>query len=80
MKKVNYKTYTYELSDEFMCDIVKADRLGDECYEAWIYRTTYGVKDMMFGVPVKQDSLEEVLDMVDSLWEEYAEGYDEMYS
>lgn len=44
---------------------------------AWLYNANYGIKSLMFGTSVKQDSRDEFLDMVFSNLPYYIEDYAE---
>ena len=46
---------------------------------AWLYNANYGIKSLMFGTSVKQDSRDEFLDMVFSNLPYYIEDYAEEY-
>lgn len=75
MKRANISITTYECG-EYMVDIATTS----DSYEAWIYRKEYGVKDLMFGMPQAQQTLDEFLDIVEANIEDYAKGYDEEYA
>lgn len=46
---------------------------------AWLYNVNYGVKDLMWGEKIGQNSRDEFLDLVFSNLPEYIEGYAEEY-
>ena len=75
MKKSDISITTYECG-EYLVDIVTT---GDS-YEAWIYRKEFGVKDLMFLVQKKQQTLDEFLEIVEANVEDYGENYDEGYA
>lgn len=57
---------------------IEVDESG-ECYEAYIYRNGYGIKELMFGLPKEQQTKEEAIDIILANFEEYAADYDEEY-
>lgn len=61
----------YAYDSEHCIDIVETD----ECYEAWLYAKDYGLKTLMFGVPVDQDSKEGFIQIVQSNAKEYLSIY-----
>lgn len=73
MEKVKVKTSTYKIG-EYMIDIVETD---DE-YEAWIYRSDYGVKHSMIGCDKTQTTRKEFMAVVEATYYEYAMRYDEV--
>lgn len=75
MKQADITITTYECG-EYLVDIVTT---GDS-YEAWIYRKEFGVKDLMFLVQKKQQTLDEFLEIVEANVEDYGENYDEGYA
>lgn len=74
MKQTSITIVTYE-HGEFLVDIVTTS----DTYEAWIYREEYGVKNLMFGVPKEQQTLDVFLEIVAANVEEYGANYDEEY-
>lgn len=61
---------TYELEDGFFCDV---DYKTDGIKELWIYQKDYGIKTLMFGMPIKDR--EELESLIEANWEQYAEIY-----
>ena len=52
MIQANYITTTHNYDGKYLVDIiVKKD---EQCYEAWLYNKDYGVKGLMFGVPMDE--------------------------
>ena len=70
MKKLKFKTYTYEFDNNFYIDIVKSP---DDVYESWIYLKDYGFKMSMFGCFA--NSLEGFIDLVIANIPEYINLY-----
>ena len=68
-------THTYSYDDQYSIDIT----FDGETYEAWLYNNAYGVKDLMFGCPVEQQSFDYFLDMVENSAPEYIETYKDQY-
>lgn len=60
MKKVNFRTETYDIGGGFYVDIVTKN----DTYESWIYNDDYGQKEIMFGCPKEQQSYGEFVDLV----------------
>lgn len=74
MKRTNTVTITYDVEfQDFMVDVVKTD-YG---YEAYLYKSTYGVRDLMFGL--QEDDLEKFIDIVEANLVEYMHMYNEEY-
>ena len=61
MKKSNFKTETFTWDGGFMVDVVTTS----DTYEAWIYHKDYGIKELMFGMPKKQQSYEKFIEIVE---------------
>lgn len=79
MIQANYITTTYNYDGKYLVDIiVKKD---EQCYEAWLYNKDYGVKDLMFGVPMDENtkSEREFLTLVLNNIQDYIDGYKEKY-
>lgn len=72
MEKKNFKIETFEF-ESWIVDIVTTDTN----YEAWIYRSEYGVKMLMFGMPKEQQSYDEFIDIVEGNLE--TNEYQSMY-
>ena len=64
---------TYCFDSHYMVEIFKVD----DTYEAWLYNREYGIKDLMFGMPVEQQSFDEFLEIVEANVPEYIELYKE---
>lgn len=73
MKKINVKTETYELDNNFRVDIVTE---GNHA-EAWIYNTEYGIKSLMFGC--ENETKEDFMAMVEDSLDEEIKFYTEEY-
>lgn len=72
------KTTTYNASCGFMVDIVCNNESRKR--EAYIYHKDCGIKDLMFGTSMEQDTYEEFFDMVEQNFTDYANDYmDEYY-
>ena len=79
MIQANYITTTYNYDGKYLVDIiVKKD---EQCYEAWLYNKDYGVKDLMFGVPMDENtkSEREFLTLVLNNIQEHINLYEEEY-
>lgn len=57
-------TNTYQTKNNFFIDIVTKPL--ESYYEAWIYNDKYGIKELMFAVPAKQQSYEQFLEIVEN--------------
>ena len=75
MTELSHVTRTYKPSADspYTVDIVT---LGDT-YEAWLYHDGYGVKNLMFGVPIAQQTYEQFVYLVELNMEEYIGIYAE---
>ena len=62
---------TYFFDHHYIVDIFNVD----DTYEAWLYNREYGIKDLMFGMPVEQQSFDEFLEIVEANVPEYIELY-----
>ena len=51
----------------------------EDCTEFWIYNKAYGIKTMMFGIPAKNMTDEEIMEFIDSNIEDYIISYKEDY-
>ena len=71
---LTYKTDVYD----FLIDIV---RIGDGGFEAWIYRQSYGVKNLMFGVgrAFSGDDIDAFIETVEANMYDYMKLYDDEY-
>ena len=67
MKETNMKCTIYEKAG-FYIEIIETP----DCYESWIQYEDYGVKELMFGVPKAQQTLEEFLEIVEAYFDEHA--------
>lgn len=77
MERLNeIKTETYTLCG-FIVDIVE----NSEDFEAYIQKTGYGVKSLVFGMPKNQQTYNDFLDLVEInlLNEPYFEDYENDY-
>ena len=60
-KSENIKSIdVYDYDDEYCIDIITTN----DTYEAWLYKNNYGMKSLMFGSPIQQQSKEEFLKIV----------------
>lgn len=68
MKEIkNVTTYTYDMGDGWMVDIVTMPTEK----EAYLYHNGYGVKEFMFGMPNEQTSYDEFLEIVAANFDDY---------
>ena len=68
-------TITYKYNDTYFIDIVTTS----EVIEAWIYNKDYGVKSLMFGLPIYQQTYSEALEIIEANAEDYISFYIEEY-
>ena len=75
--KINkeYKTQTYQYNDTYFIDIVTTSK----SIEAWIYNKDCGVKMLMFGLPIYQQTYSEALEIIEANAEDYISFYIEEY-
>lgn len=77
MKKSNIKTETYE-SGNWRIDIVTThDKYNS--IDAYLYYEGYGVKDLMFGVSLNDNSKKHFLELVEANLEDYQRIYFDEY-
>lgn len=77
-KELDGFTRTYAVSEKYRVDVQMVDvDEPDECYEAWLYNKSLGVKMFMFGAPTNQQDYYEFLLMVTNEWSEYVDSYKE---
>ena len=74
-KNNEYITMTYEYNNTYFIDIVTTSR----DIEAWIYNKDCGVKMLMFGFPIYQQTYEKALEIIKANAEEYIAIYAEEY-
>ena len=68
-------TTTYKYNDAYLVDIT----FDGETYGAWIYHKDYGIKDLMFGMPAKQQSFTAFISIVEANVADYIEDYAEHF-
>ena len=71
MDMTNIKTETYRIDGKWLVDI----QTKDDTYYAYLWHERYGIKDLMFGCPVKQQSYEEFISLVEANFEDYKDIY-----
>lgn len=49
------------------------------CYYAWLRAENYGIKEMMFGCSLDDNTLNKFIDLVIANFEDYADGYYQEY-
>ena len=62
-KKYNVKSYygeKFDFGDGFFVDIINAP----DVWEAWIYNTYYGIRELMFSEPDDEDFTDVVADVI----------------
>lgn len=64
IKVTEIETATYQINDDMYVDIV-INRV-DGNYEAYTYKADEGVKELLFGMPMAQQSYEEFLAIVEA--------------
>lgn len=63
LKRTNdYTTRTFDVGHGFLVDIVAIK--SKDLYEAWIYHSSYGIKELMFGISMKDETYDGFLDLV----------------
>lgn len=75
MKRANIYIETYDCGNGFLMDFVHTDGT----YEGWIYHRDYGVKDLIFGLPMTQSTRSEALDLLQYNLENGIESYRKQY-
>lgn len=75
MVKLNIKTSTYWINNDFLVDIVETP----ENYEAFLYSKDYSIKMSMFGCPISQQSYDYFLELVETNLQEHIEAYKNEY-
>ena len=74
MKKTEIKTITYDTGfRNFMVDVVETE-YG---YEAFLYKSNYGIKELMFGLQEK--NIEEFVEIVEANLLVHMSIYEEEY-
>lgn len=59
MKISYYQTLaTYDVGDGFYVDMVLDRESKYHSYEAWMFHKDYGVKQLMYGIPIDEMSFE----------------------
>lgn len=76
-KSISTVTYSYDPGREWLIDIVTDDE--EKTYTAFLYHRNYGIKEMMFGVYMKDTSLEDFIDDVRLNADDYIAQYVEDY-
>ena len=75
MKLTTKHSMTFELEAHYVVDITIEPAYQGECFEAWLYRASYGVKMFMFGATSDHVGFTEFCDMVENLAGEYIDRY-----
>lgn len=71
-KSENIKSIdVYDYDDEYCIDIITTN----DTYEAWLYQYNCGMKSLMFGMPIPQQSKEQFLEIVEANVEDYIPLY-----
>ncbi len=74
MKRTDIKTITYDVGfRNFMVDVVETE-YG---HEAFLYKSNYGVKDLMFGLQEKD--IDAFVEIVEANLPDYMYSYEEEY-
>ena len=75
--KINkeYKTQTYQYNDIYFVDVVTTA----ETVEAWLYSKDNGVKMLMFGLPIYQQTYGDAVAIITANVKDYIIGYIEEY-
>ena len=76
-KSISTATYSYDPGREWLIDIVTDEE--EKTYTAFLYHRNYGIKEMMFGVYMKDTSLEDFIDDVRLNADDYIAQYVEDY-
>lgn len=73
-------TETYEVRDGFRVDVVLYDPNGPEgVWEAYLYQTGFGIKELMFGVMKQHVDKRVFVKMIEANVEDYIKSYEEEY-
>ena len=75
MVKIEYKTETYWCGGDWLVDVVTTP----DNFEAYLYHKNCGVKKLMFGMPIEQQSYEEFIEIVEGNVDDYTGPYLEEY-
>ena len=75
MERTEIKIETFKYDENYLIDVVTLK----DTYEAWVYHKNYGVKSLMFGCPIEQQTYQFFLEMVEANADEYIEFYAEEY-
>lgn len=68
----------YEVNESWFIEI--AIDHAKETYEIFIFNASYGIKDLMFGLPVESIPTEEcLLEIIEANVEQYMDIYEEEY-
>ena len=74
-----WRLETYSADDGYMVDIQEVCCLDKDEYEAWLYHQDYGIKTLMFAMPVEQQSLEEFVEIVERNVDGHKALYNDLY-
>lgn len=74
IKEYEEKVYKIEIEEEFVVEICEKEG----CIEYWIYNKEYGIKYLMFILPMKYDK-KQVKDIIESNIEDEIIFYKERY-
>lgn len=72
-QKINIETYRYD--NDYYIDIIETS----EYLEAWIYNKNYGIKMLMFGTPILEQSYSEFIELAETGAPAFIKYYKEDY-
>ena len=76
MKEIlNNQIIPHDMGNGWRIDIV----VSEDTFEAWIYHSGYGIKELMFGIEKKTSTYQAFCDMVETNFEEYRNDYEDEY-
>jgi hypothetical protein len=53
--------------------------MTSKCYEGWIYHKDCGVKQLMFGCPIEQQTFEQFQELIEANIDEHILIYDNLF-
>lgn len=83
MKKIELTTVTFEADFGFMIDIVDNATAKYPTWDVWLYRSDYGIKEFMFGLPKElTPTLEDAISITEGnlVDHSYYSNYDDEYA
>lgn len=72
---VTQTTETFDAGSGFRMDVV----ITSDCYEAWIYHESIGIKVLMFGLPKDQQTYKKAVEIMKDNFTGYISDYTDEY-